>query len=334
MVTVKDVAKVAGVSTATVSRVINGQGKVGEQCRARVSKVIKELGYKVNQKKSTKISVNSPVIGLVTPKISMSFFGMLAAGAEETARELGCNLMICNTLYEKESELSSLKSLVKQGCKSIILHSEYTDASELIALADEIPGLVIINRYIPELSERCVWFDNISSALSGANYIIDQGHKDIAVISSIYQNGDPSARLLGTKQAALQRGISLESDRIFEAAANIEGGIEATNELINSGKPFSAIIAYNDLMAIGALQALNKAGIKVPEQVSVLGFDNLPVARAAVPQLTTLSYPIEEMAKYAVNLSMSLLDNKPQQTNLTHLFTSKLVERDSVSGLN
>lgn len=259
---------------------------------------------------------------------------MLAAGAEETARELGCNLMICNTLYEKESELSSLKSLVKQGCKSIILHSEYTDASELIALADEIPGLVIINRYIPELSERCVWFDNISSALSGANYIIDQGHKDIAVISSIYQNGDPSARLLGTKQAALQRGISLESDRIFEAAANIEGGIEATNELINSGKPFSAIIAYNDLMAIGALQALNKAGIKVPEQVSVLGFDNLPVARAAVPQLTTLSYPIEEMAKYAVNLSMSLLDNKPQQTNLTHLFTSKLVERDSVSGLN
>lgn len=331
MVTIKDVAKVAGVSTATVSRVVNGQGKVGDQCRARVTKVIKELGYKASHKKTAVVNASSPIIGLVTPKISMAFFGLLAAGAEQMARDMGCNLMICNSMYEKESELSSIRSLVNQGCKSIILHSEYTDDKELIALADEIPGLVIINRFIPEISERCVWFDNINSAQRGAEFIMSQGHEDIAVISSIYQNGDPSARLVGTKQAMMLRGNSLDSDRIFEAAANIEGGMEATKELIDSGLPFTAIIAYNDLMAIGAIQALNKANIAVPEQVSVLGFDNLPIAKAAVPQLTTMSYPIEEMAKYAVDLSMSLIDNKPQHTRQTHLFVSTLVERDSVA---
>ncbi|MCF2949580.1 LacI family DNA-binding transcriptional regulator [Paraglaciecola aquimarina] len=331
MVTVKDVAKVAGVSTATVSRVLNGQGKVGEQCRARVTKVIKELGYKVSSKKTASVSNNTQIIGLVTPKISMAFFGLLAAGAEQTARELGSNLMICNTLYDKDSEINSIQSLIKQGCKSIILHSEYTDSDELVALSKDIPGLVLINRFIPEISERCVWFDNISSAQQGANYVLDQGHKDIALISSIYQNGDPSARLMGTKQALLLRGINLGDERIFEAAANIEGGIEATNELIQSGKPFSAIIAFNDLMAIGAMHALNKANIKVPEQVSVLGFDDLPISRAAMPQLTTMSYPIEDMAKYAVNLSLSLIEDKPQHAKQTHLFLSELVKRDTIS---
>ncbi|MCP3427568.1 LacI family DNA-binding transcriptional regulator [Opacimonas viscosa] len=329
MVTIRDVAKVAGVSTATVSRVVNGQGKVGEQCRARVTKVIKELGYEGGSKKSNTPVNNAPIIGLVTPKISMTFFGLLAAGAEEAARELGCNLMICNSLYEKESELQSINSLLEQGCQSIILHSEYTEEKELESLANKIPGLVLINRFVPSISERCVWFDNISSAQKGANFLIESGHKKIAVISSIYQNGDPNARLMGTKQAMLLNGLNLEKDMIFEAAANIEGGIEATLELINSGNSFTAIIAYNDLMGIGAIHALNEAGIRVPEEVAVLGFDDLPIAKACLPKLSTMAYPIEEMAKYAVNLSKTLLDDSPKHSKQTHLFVSELVKRQS-----
>ncbi|AWB69163.1 DNA-binding transcriptional regulator GalS (plasmid) [Saccharobesus litoralis] len=331
MPTIKDVAKVAGVSTATVSRVVNGQGKVGEQCRARVTRVIKELGYKLHNDSPNNITTDTQVIGLVTPKISMAFFGLLAAGAEEAAREQGYNLLMCNSSYETSTELKAIESLRNQGCKSIILHSEYSDEEKLIQLCRDIPGLVLINRFISEVSERCVWFDNSSGAQKSANYLMDKGHKDFAIVSSIYQNGDPSARVLGVKQALYVRGIEIDNDLVIESTANIDGGYEATKQLIDSGKPFSAIVAFNDLMAIGAVHALTEAGIKVPDQVSVIGFDDLPIAKACLPKLTTMHYPVEEMAKYAVDLSLSLAKNEPKHSKQTHLFVADLVERASVA---
>ncbi|WP_111979368.1 LacI family DNA-binding transcriptional regulator [Algibacillus agarilyticus] len=331
MVTIKEVAKVAGVSTATVSRVVNGQGKVGDQCRARVTKIIKELGYRTNHVAVIHRKNEAKMIGLVTPKISMAFFGLLAAGAEEMARELGANLLICNSLYEVESEINAIHALVAQGCQSIILHSEYSESEQLIKLCKEVPGLVIINRFIPEISERCVWFDNNSASQACTNYMIDKGHRDFAVVSSIYQNGDPCARLLGVKQALLLRGITLSDDLLVEAGANIDGGMDATQELLDKGKPFTAIIAFNDLMAIGAIHTLHKAGIRVPEDVSVFGFDDLPMAKACLPQLTTMNYPIEGMAKYAVELSLSLVKDAPKHAKQTHLFVADLIERGSVT---
>lgn len=332
MVTIKDVAKVAGVSTATVSRVVNGQGKVGEQCRARVTKVIQELGYRANYT-PPHIIKDAPIVGLVTPKISMAFFGSLAAGAEKAAREKGLHLMMCNSMYESQTELESINSLVRQGCKSIILHSEYSEKDKIVELSKQIPGLVLINRFIPEISERCVWFDNNTSAQTATNYVLDKGHKDIAVITSIYQNGDPMARLLAVKQAMMMRGIQLADDRVIESTANIKGGEEATKQLLASGQKVTAIIAYNDLMAIGAMHALFEAGIKVPEEISVVGFDDLPISKACLPKLTTMNYPIEEMAKYAVELSLSLAKEEAKHSKQTHLFMADLVERQSVADI-
>lgn len=331
MVTNKDVARIAGVSTATVSRVVNGQGKVGDKCRLRVQKVIEQLGYQPNITARALVKKEHKMVGVITPKISMAFFGALAAGAEEAGRDLGYSLMICNSLYETQSELDAITSLRAHGCQAIVLHSEYSSDEQLVELVQKIPGLVIINRYIPQIAQNCVWFDNLTASQEATNYLLDKGHRKLAVISSIYQNGDSADRVQGIRRALSKRGLILNEKLLVELPANIDGGKEAAEQLLASGESFTAILAYNDLMAIGAINTLSERNIKVPNQVSVIGFDNLAIARACTPNLTTMNYPIEEMASYAVELALSLASGESARTKQTHLFVSDLVERGTVA---
>lgn len=334
MATIKDVAKVAGVSIATVSRVIHNKGKVGDVCRARVKKVIEELGYRPNSNASALASKTSNTIGVVTPKLSMPFFGSLASGVEKGARENNFKLLMANSLYETESELNAIESLREHNCKAIILHSEYSDEATLIKLVKEIPGLVLINRYIPELSNRCVWLDNVSGSHVATKYLLDNGHKDFAIVTSVYQNRDPGCRVESIKSTLEKNEIKLPLKNIEESTANIEGGEQAVKALLAKGSKFTALLAYNDLMAIGAIHALFDAGLRVPEDVSVIGFDDLIVGRACRPRLTTMHYPVEEMAHYATNLAIKLSDTSERPSKQTHLFIADLVERDSVKNIS
>ena len=331
MPTIKDVAKIAGVSIATVSRVVNQQDNVAPQSRIRVEKVIAEIGYRPNIAAKALKKKHNKLIGIVTPNLSMSFFGTLACGAEKAARELGYSLLMRNSLYETESEVESIESLIQANCESIILHSEYSDESTLIELTEKYPGLVIINRFIPKIADRCVWLDNTSSSQQATNYLLDQGHEKLAVITSIYQNRDPAARLTGVKQAMLLRGVNLDADAIEESTANMDGGKQAVKALLDKGIEFTGLLAYNDLMAIGAIHALTEAGKRVPEDVSVIGFDDLPMARACLPKLTTMHYPIEEMANYATRLAIKLVKSEKNELSSTHLFLSELKIRRSTS---
>ncbi|MDX3773431.1 LacI family DNA-binding transcriptional regulator [Chromatiaceae bacterium AAb-1] len=331
MVTIKDVAKVAGVSIATVSRVIHNGHQVGDACRARVKKVIEELGYRPNSNARALVSKTTNTLGVVTPKLSMPFFGSLASGAEKAARENNYKLLMSNSLYETRSEQEAIDSLRDHNCQAIILHSEYSDEKTLLKLAEEIPGLVLINRYIPSLAHRCVWLDNIAGARQSADYLLQKGHRTFAVVTSIYQNGDPGFRLQGIRESLKLAGLSLPESAVEESTANIEGGEQAVKALLAKGCKFTALLAYNDLMAIGAIHALFAAGLRVPEDVSVIGFDDLIVSRACRPQLTTMHYPVEEMASYAAQLAISLSDNSQKQQYRTHLFIPNLVERDSVA---
>jgi LacI family transcriptional regulator len=333
MTTIKDVARVAGVSIATVSRVVHNGGKVGDVCRARVKKVIKELNYRPNSNASALASQSSNTIGVVTPTVSMSFFGTMASGVEKAARDNNYKLLMSNSLYETQSELDAIESLREHNCRAIVLHSEYSDEETLIKLAEEIPGLVLINRYIPQIANRCVWLDNLAGAQQSTQYLLDRGHKSFAVVTSIYQNRDPGSRLQGVKNTLLTNEIKLLPKNIEESTANIEGGEQAAKALIAKGCKFTALLAYNDLMAIGAIHALFEAGIRVPEDVSVIGFDDLLVGRACRPQLTTMHYPIAEMASYATDLAIKLSDTSVPAGKQTHLFIPELVERDSVKNL-
>ncbi|ABD79948.1 LacI family DNA-binding transcriptional regulator [Saccharophagus degradans] len=334
MATIKDVARVAGVSTATVSRVVHNGGQVGDACRARVKKVIAELGYRPNTNARALVSKKSDTLGVVTPRLSMTFFGTLAAGVENAARENSYKLLMSNSLYETETELEAIESLREHSCNAIILHSEYSDEKTLQELARQVPGLVLINRFLPSMANRCVWLDNVAGGKKITEYLIERGHKQFAVVTSVYQNNDPQSRLTGVKEALKNAGLKMPANNIVESTANMRGGEEAVQELLKRGAKFTAVVAYNDLMAVGAMNALQDAGIRVPEDVSVVGFDDLYITRACRPKLTTMSYPIEEMANYAAKLAIDLSTNPSNVQNRTHLFMPELIERNSVADIS
>ncbi|MCD8476390.1 MAG: LacI family transcriptional regulator [Shewanella fodinae] len=208
MVTIKDVARIAGVSTATVSRVIHNGSQVGDACRARVKKVIAELGYQPNANAQALVSKTTNTIGVVTPRLSMSFFGTLASGVENAVRENGYKLLMANSLYETQSELDAIQSLRQHNCQAIILHSEYSDEATLIRLAAEIPGLVLVNRYIPQIANRCVWLDNIRGGQWVTEYLCP---KATAICRHYQYLSKPrsSGALKGSRQALLEQGLSL-----------------------------------------------------------------------------------------------------------------------------
>lgn len=329
MVTIKDVARVAGVSTSTVSRVVRKEGKVGKACRAKVQKVIDELGYRPNINAQALVNKKSKTLGVIVPNVSMSFFGTLACGAEREAKAQGYRLLISNAFGDEKAELEALDSLMQHRCEIIVMHSVHTPDETLCELAEKIPGLVFINRFIAKIAHRCVWLDNTRGAQEATQFLLAAGHKDIAVITRKDMNHDAQSRLDGIGMALSGAGIKLEKDAIVEAEANMDGGSIAVKELMAKGDKFSAILVYNDNMAIGVIHELNACGLRVPEDVSVIGFDDLLISVACLPQLTTMHYPIEEMARYASKLAIELSDQDGSAVR-THLFMPHLVKRGSV----
>ncbi|MBH0022397.1 LacI family DNA-binding transcriptional regulator [Pseudoalteromonas sp. SWXJ133] len=340
MVTIKDVARVADVSPSTVSRVVRGEGKVGKKCRAKVQKVIDEMGYRPNTNARALVSRRSELVGIVTPALHKPFFGSIAFGAETAARQKSFQVMMRNSHNDPEHEIDAINSFREHGCENIILHSKSGSVDDLKDLAEKIPGLVFINRFIPELASRCVWLDNVSGGRMTADYLYSQGHRDIALVS-LNLNNDQEERIRGVRQFFQSKGIPIPEENIVEhspvkdVVSNIEEYcVYAVKELYKRNANFTAIVAYNDEMAVCLMNALFDIGKRVPEDVSVMGFDDLDIAHKCRPALTTIRYPIIEMSEYATKLSLQMTLEKEDIVQRTHLFMPTLVVRKSVKKID
>lgn len=331
MVTLKDVADLAGVSTSTVSRVVSGKNVVAQSVKDKVEKAIKKTGYIPNINARALANKNSSNIGLVTPDLSLAFFGTLAAGVIDAADDLGVIVDICNSKGATSNHLKAVDTLRKRGFKNIILDELHCDESEIIRLCKQIPGLVLINRFIPQIANRCVCIDNVTGGYIAARELLNYGHRKIAFITSNSAIPDPLDRIHGAKQAIAQEGMNIDECPIAAASPTIDGGRQAISELLAQSTEFTGLLAYNDNMATGAMNELLDRRINVPEDISVIGFDDLAISTICRPALTTMHYPIREMAAYAVKLSLELTAKDTKQINKTHRFVPEIVSRKSVS---
>ncbi|MEH6551262.1 MAG: LacI family DNA-binding transcriptional regulator [Pseudomonadales bacterium] len=330
IITIKDVARIAGVSTSTVSRVIRGESNVKKSSRSKIQKVIDELGYRPNINAQALVSKKSSTLGVVIPNVSMPFFGTLAYGAEEAIKAGPYRVLVSNANDSERAEMDAIDSLLQHRCGAIIFHSAHTSDEKLIELSERIPGLVFVNRFISKLAHRCVWLDNNQGAQEATRHLMSKGHKDIAVITRADVNPDAQTRLDGIRTGMNNAGLTLDKDLLVQGTtADMDGGREAARKLLATGKKFTAILVYNDNMAVGAVHELDAQGIKVPEQVSIIGFDDLLIAQALLPELTTMHYPVKEMAEYASHLAIQLSE-EPASAGRTHLFMPHIVERNSV----
>ncbi|SUW64902.1 Galactose operon repressor [Buttiauxella agrestis] len=325
----KEVALLAGVSTATVSRVINQTSYVEPVTQERVEKAMRELNYRRNAAALALAKRSGNMLGLLTGNLADPFFARLARGVEEVARHQGFRLMVCSGGHQAELEKSGLDFLINQGCEAIVVHATRLPDHDLIRYSAHTPAMIVVNRYIPSIAPRCIWLDNQSAAHKATRHLLENGHRCIACITSDLPIDDRRQRLDGYRAALAEYGITPDKRWIISVPFNEEGGEAAAQKLLDSGIPFTAAFTFNDVMAAGMMRALHQRGIQLPKQLSLVGFDDVVLARYLFPALTTMHYPVERMARRAALLAIQLYQqDTPPPRSLR--FDAELIERDSV----
>ncbi|MBG6240443.1 MAG: HTH-type transcriptional regulator GalR [Candidatus Symbiopectobacterium sp. Clec_Harlan] len=332
MATIKDVARLAGVSVATVSRVINDSPKASQASREAVHNAMAELRYHPNANARALAHQHAETLGLVVADVSDPFCGKMVKAVDSTARAT-CNfLLISNGYHDAEMERQAIEQLLRHCCSALVVHAKMLPDAELSAFMHHVPGMVLINRILPGFESRCVALDDRHGGWLATRHMLQEGHRTIAFLCSDHPISDADDRLQGYSTALHDQGIALDSRLIARAAPDETGGEAAMRELLSRGVSFSAVVCYNDSMAAGALAVLSDNGIEVPQAVSLIGFDDVLIARYLRPRLTTICYPVIAMSTQAAELAIALAQGQAL-TAVTNTFTPTLVRRHSVQSL-
>ncbi|WP_144528425.1 LacI family DNA-binding transcriptional regulator [Peribacillus simplex] len=323
-ITIYDVAKEANVSIATVSKVINKNGRISEKTKRKVYRVMEELNYQPSLIASALMGKQTKTVGLFIPDLANPFFSELARSIEDRANELGYNVVICNTDYSIEKENKYISLLQQKSVDGFILASGFEKLKRVEELMNEDIPVAIVARDFPMFPVNAVAVDDFMGGFKATSYLIDLGHKDIGIIArDVWSNRE---RLRGYKEAMEVNGFKIP-DFKFAKDTTIAAGEEVTNEFLKSKKPPTAIFACNDLLAIGAIQAAKAQNLKVPDHLSVVGFDNTMIAGIVDPPLTTIAQPIQRMGQEVVDLMIKMIKGEKEKARITLL--PELVVRES-----
>lgn len=329
--TIGDIAKLANVSKATVSRVINNKSEgVGEETRQKILKIIEELDYKPSTIARGLVTKRTNTIGLIVPDIANPFFPQLARGVEDAAKENGYTIFLCNSDNDASKEEAYLKALIDKSVDGIILASSIsTQADHCNILKNNNIPFTLVDRYIESMENQVgVYTKNKDGAYMAVDYLLGNGHRKIAFISGPLSIIPALHRFNGYQQAHYDRGVEIDYSIIKEGDYHVDSGFGFVEELIKEGKSFSAVFAGNDMMAVGAVKALKKNKIKVPEDVEVIGYDNVDIATLVEPALSTVAQPTYDIGVVGVQMLINLIEGKELEENNIYL-ASELILRET-----
>lgn len=327
--TIREVADLAGVSAATVSRVINGRPDVSEPVRESVMRVVRENGY--SRSRSGGVSGGSGLVGVTLPLLHHSYFSEILAGVSEAFYEEGIPMVLCPTMHEHDREASLLERLRQGTTDGAILILPEESHEELSALREQGYPFVIVDPHTaPDEHVPTVSAAHTSGAREATAHLVSLGHRRIAVITGPSGWLATEERLRGYRSALADVGVVPRPGLQVESDFSTGGGREAAKRLLSQAEPPSAIFAFNDMLAIGALQAARELGLRVPEDVSVVGFDDTFEASIVLPALTTVRQPLAEMGRMAVAQLVRLLQNRRIEALHVELAT-QLIVRDSTA---
>lgn len=329
MATLSDVAEAAGVSPTAVSRYLNNRIELPLATRERIDAAIAKLDYRPNLMAKRLSTGKTEAISLVTPEIANPFFAELAAAVEAEAQSHGYAVYISSTGGDRDREIDAIKRLHDQHVDGLIMMTNQPDDGTLAELLNEHDHVVLLDEDIPGVSVPRVFVENEQGAYLGTRHLIEAGHRDIALISGPGDLMSVRERLAGFERAMREAELPLRPDWVLLGEYSRAFGNIAAQRLLAAPQRPSAILACSDYLAIGVLQALQQAGLSVPEDMSLVGFDDMPFAELVNPPLTTIRQPIAEMGRMAFDLLLALL-NKAEPAPLTRLPVG-LVLRHSVA---
>lgn len=325
--TIKDVARQAGVSTATVSRVLNAMDVVSEQTKLRVEQAIDDLGYQYNALARGLKMRESKLIGHIVPSIAGPVSPVLARAVEDQAQRMGYNVILCNSFENSEKEKANINILLERRVDGIIFSAPMAP-EHLRLVRDRAVPMAIIERRTDLPGYYCIDPDNLKGAYDAVEHLIGLGHKQVAMIV-----GPPSAiisrmRLDGYTKALSDAGLSASADLIAEGNYSRASGYEAMQRFLELNPRPTAVFAANDAMAIGAMQAASDVGLSIPGDVSFVGFDDT-YSELTIPQLTSVHQPLNEIGMLAMKIVEAQIRSEPGEYPLENMLPCTLTVRKS-----
>lgn len=303
-ITIKDVADLVGVNPSTVSRVINGDSSlyIREETRNRILEAIKEMGYRPNPIARSLRLKTSDAIGLLIPDITNPLFPEVIKGAEKAASEKGLSLILCNTDENKIKEKAHIRFLIDRRVDGILLFSSRIEDETIAEVENSGIPFVLVNRGSRSNTGSYVVVDNARGAQLATQHLIQLGHRRIAHISGFLYTETGLERLEGFRKSLNAAGLPFDSEYMVEAGFAEQKGYCAMLKLLSLAKPPTAVFAANDLVAMGAMSAIFAKGLRVPEDISIVGFNDIWVAGRITPALTTIRVPLNKMGYMALQM--------------------------------
>jgi LacI family transcriptional regulator len=330
-VTIADIAKTAGVSRSTVSRVITNNPNVKPDTREKIQSIIDSYKYKPSSLARGLAVGKINVIALIIGDIRNPFYSEMVWMVENILTESGYMVVLCDSGYDIEKEVSYLQTVKQLGFSGVILASAM-ESNDLTAILKTMDcPILLINRYIKSFECDSVLLDNFQGGYIAARHLIELGHTKIGILAGPVKSTSSLERLEGCKQALQNFQIEYREDFVVNGNLTIEDGYEYGVNLIKSeGDKPTAVFAGNDLMAIGIMEACNEHGLRIPEELSIIGFDDIPYA--SINKITTVKQPLHDMANMVANRILKKIQEDNSE-NRKFIFTPQLIVRNTTKRL-
>lgn len=330
MSSLNDVAKKAGVSIATVSRVINRNTNVNEQTRSKVLKAIKALKYKPNRvaKRLRSKSTSSNLIGVLIPDIQNPFYVDVLRGIEDVAYDNNYALIMCNFNQDENKEKLYIDILQSEGIDGLIAAPAHEKDVKIVNLVKEGLPIVCVDRGLVDVDVDVVLVNNHEGAFNAVNHLAKKGYKRIACISGLTQIPSSQMRLKGYKDALEANKLTYDADLVKFGNSRHESGVNLTKELLSLSNPPDAIFTGNNLITLGALETIHKMGLNIPSEVAIVGFDDMYWSISLNPPLTAVYQPAYEIGRRASELLIQRIKD-PSRPPIKMTLTTELKIRSS-----
>ncbi len=307
-VTMSDVAREAGVSKMTVSRVVNNKGELSPTTRQHVMEVITRLDYRPSAIARGLATNRTGTLGLVVPDIANPFFSEIARGVEDNAYEAGYNVFLCSTYEDIGRERAVLNSLEEKLVDGLVLCSSRLSQEELATTTEAFPAVVLVNRSADGDDVGVVRVDSEAGGRIATEFLLGAGHRAIGFLHGPATSLGGGLRVDGYHQALEAAGIRPRPEWEQDCPSNVQGGLEAACAFLPAHPELTALICFNDLVAVGVLQACTRLGRRVPEDLAIVGFDDIPIAALVTPPLTTCHSTQFEIGTQAISLLFKCME--------------------------
>ncbi len=336
-ITLKNIANYVGVSVSTVSRVLNGKAdkyRIGIETAEKIIEASNRFNYSPNQLARSLRLKKTDTLGYIIPDISNPFFASIAKSIENAARLKGYTLILCDSEERTEIELDSIKLLIDKKVDGLIISPVGLKLEHLKKVKENNIPLVLLDRYFPNLDLPFVTSDNYSGAYEAVNFLIQKGHTQIACLQGLKNTSPNNDRVRGYKAALKANEVPLNSKLIVGKNFGEENGYVQTKTLLKRKVPPTAIFALGNLISLGALRAISELGLKVPEDISIISFDDQPYSQLLATPMTTISQQTKQIGTIAINMLLDRIEYSHNLETKGIFLPTKLVVRNSVKEIN